>query len=270
MGQNETHYYVDRSRPARTTTNTFQQPHAVPSYPNPADVSRHSQPSQPSSNYPYAPSPPAAPHNPGLDIERLKNAFQTWSQGTSLNKTKFNNALGLLEEFGFKSLRDTPLGNRLFEVFDSSRDGEVSEGEFINGMSAILREDAANKRLEYTFRAYDDGNTGYVTWNSLSYMIESSWIAAFRKLAVRAKDKNYLTSFQFETWSQTQLGPLKSMLYAEFQQLDPGQTGKLDKPGFFRWAAQDHTIVAEIGQIKVEVPVSLAHMAEPKIEYPSF
>lgn len=259
MGQNVTHEDQEsRGRAVRTATSTFTS-----SYPQP----------QASSSYPYPPGMPVmaqaqVTHTAGLDIEKVKRAFRTWSQGSSLNKTKFNNALGLLEEVGFKSLRDTPLGNRLFEVFDSSKDGEVSEEEFINGMSAILREDAANKRLEYTFKAYDEGNTGFVSWNSLYYMIESSWIAAFRTLAVRAKDKNYLTSSQFEAWSQSQLGRLKSMLFAEFQQLDSSGLGRLDKASFYRWAAQDHTIVAEVGLFTVEVPVSLEHIAARKVEYP--
>ena len=259
MGQNVTHEDQEsRGRAVRTATGTLR------SAPQP----------QASSAYPYPPNVPVmaqaqAPSAAGVDIEMMKKAFRTWSQGSSLNKTKFNNALGLLEEVGFKSLRDTPLGNRLFEVFDSSKDGSISEDEFISGMSAILREDANNKRLEYTFKAYDEGNAGFISWNSLCYMVESSWIAAFRSLAVRAKDKNYLTSFQFETWSQGQLGRLKSMLYAEFQQLDSSGLGRLDKPSFYRWAAQDHTIVAEVGQFRVEVPVSLQHIAAQKVEYPA-
>ena len=258
MGQNVTHEPDYRGRAVRTATDTV----------------RTQQHQQPSSSYHYPPSSQvmAQPEVPtaGLDIEKMKRAFRTWSQGSSLNKTKFINALGLLEEVGYKSLRDTPLGNRLFEVFDSSKDGSVSEEEFINGMSAILREDASNKRLEYTFKAYDGGNTGFVSWSDLWYMMESSWVAAFRTLAVRAKDKNYLTSFQFETWSQSQVGKLQSMLYAEFQQLDSSGLGRLDKATFYRWAAQDHTIVAEVGQFRVEVPVSLAHIAAQKVEYPSF
>lgn len=258
MGQNVTHEPDSRGRAVRSAT----------------DMVRTQQHQQPSSSYHYPPSAQvmAQPEvqTAGLDIEKMKRAFRTWSQGSSLNKTKFINALGLLEEVGYKSLRDTPLGNRLFEVFDSSKDGSVSEDEFINGMTAILREDAANKRLEYTFKAYDGGNTGFVSWNDFWYLMESSWIAAFRTLAVRAKDKNYLTSFQFETWSQSQVGKLKSMVYAEFQQLDSSGMGRLDKATFYRWAAQDHTIVAEVGQFRVEVPVSLAHIAAQKVEYPTF
>jgi hypothetical protein len=35
-----------------------------------------------------------------------------------LSKDKFNQALSILEALGFKRLRDTPLADRLFYIFD--------------------------------------------------------------------------------------------------------------------------------------------------------
>ena len=211
---------------------------------------------------------PQAP--PAVDIEKLKLAFRTWSQGTDLNKAKFNNALGMLEEVGFRNLRDTPLGNRLFDIFDTDKGGFISEEEFIKGMSAILRDDVANKRLEYTYKAYDEESKGYVTVDTVWYIVENSWKAAFRTLAQKTKDMKFLTAMQIESWSQGQEGKLKSMIYEEFQRMDRNGLGRLEKAGFYEWANVDHTIVAEINSVRVEVPVSLAHIAAKKVEYPSF
>ena len=48
----------------------------------------------------------------------IHDAFRNCSTNGSLTKDKFNQALAVLESLGFKRLRDTPLADRLFYLFD--------------------------------------------------------------------------------------------------------------------------------------------------------
>ncbi len=47
-----------------------------------------------------------------------KEAFHNVSINGKLTKDKFNQALAVLEGIGFKRLRDTPIADRLFCIFD--------------------------------------------------------------------------------------------------------------------------------------------------------
>lgn len=54
-------------------------------------------------------------------LQIIKEAFRNCSQNGMLTKDKFNQALSILEALGFKRLRDTPLADRLFFIFDKVR-----------------------------------------------------------------------------------------------------------------------------------------------------
>ena len=51
-------------------------------------------------------------------LQLIKEAFRNCSQNGQLTMDKFNQALSILEALGFKRLRDTPLADRLFHIFD--------------------------------------------------------------------------------------------------------------------------------------------------------
>ena len=51
-------------------------------------------------------------------LQLIKEVFRNCSMQGVLNKDKFNQALSILEALGFKRLRDTPLADRLFYIFD--------------------------------------------------------------------------------------------------------------------------------------------------------
>ena len=51
-------------------------------------------------------------------LQIIKEAFRNCSQNGAVSKDKFNQALSILEALGFKRLRDTPLADRLFHIFE--------------------------------------------------------------------------------------------------------------------------------------------------------
>ena len=55
--------------------------------------------------------------------QMIKEAFRNCSQNGVLTKDGFNQALSILEAFEFKRLRDTPLAERLFYIFDKVLSG---------------------------------------------------------------------------------------------------------------------------------------------------
>lgn len=76
------------------------------------------QPQQ--NNKPNNKSPAA---NTALNNDKLtayiREAFRNCSTNGVLTKDSFNQVLAVLESLGFKRLRDTPLADRLFVLFDS-------------------------------------------------------------------------------------------------------------------------------------------------------
>ena len=67
-----------------------------------------------------APQSSASKQNEGEQmLQIIKEAFRNCSQHGQLNMDKFNQALSILEALGFKRLRDTPLADRLFLIFDT-------------------------------------------------------------------------------------------------------------------------------------------------------
>lgn len=86
-----------------------------------------------------------------------------------MNKDSFNQVLAVLENLGFKRLRDTPLADRLFNVLDKNKTGRVSEQDFSKSMHDIIsdRNSALMCNLSSyntdTFKAYDYDNDNRVS-----------------------------------------------------------------------------------------------------------
>jgi hypothetical protein len=51
-------------------------------------------------------------------LHYIREAFRNCATNGYLSKDQFNQALAVLEGLGFKRLRDTPLADRLFILFD--------------------------------------------------------------------------------------------------------------------------------------------------------
>lgn len=49
----------------------------------------------------------------------MREALRNCSSGGFVNKDSFNQVLAVLENLGFKRLRDTPLADRLFNLLDT-------------------------------------------------------------------------------------------------------------------------------------------------------
>ena len=95
----------------------------------------------------------------------MKETFKNTASNGYLNKDRFNEALSCLEKFNIKRLRDTPMAERLFLIFDEvedyfwlkekneeerllktnplillpqDRNGSISYEEYSKGLSSLL------------------------------------------------------------------------------------------------------------------------------------
>lgn len=71
-------------------------------------------------------------------IAYIREALRNCSTAGYLNKDSYNQVLAVLENLGFKRLRDTPLADRLFNVLDKGKTGRVSEQDFSKAMNDII------------------------------------------------------------------------------------------------------------------------------------
>lgn len=111
-----------------------------------------------------------------------------------LSKDKFNQALSILEALGFKRLRDTPLADRLFYIFDKvfllffriivAWFTKMSLSRVSERSSVIVKMQLAVLLPHVdTFRAYDKDGDNMVSRKEFMQFIEESWKAAFRLLS---------------------------------------------------------------------------------------
>jgi hypothetical protein len=70
----------------------------------------------------------------------IKQAFRDASINGFLYKDKFNEALAVLENFQIKRLRNTPLGERLFIIFDVNKSGSIVENDFLSGLTSLIND----------------------------------------------------------------------------------------------------------------------------------
>ncbi len=61
-------------------------------------------------------------------IKHIKDSFRSCATNGLLTKNQFNQALAVLETLNFKRLRDTPLADRLFVLFDKVKI-KISKGK---------------------------------------------------------------------------------------------------------------------------------------------
>uniref|UniRef100_A0A0G4HA28 EF-hand domain-containing protein n=1 Tax=Chromera velia CCMP2878 TaxID=1169474 RepID=A0A0G4HA28_9ALVE len=195
-----------------------------------------------------------------INTEKLRSGFRSIAKGSErLSRPHFNEALRLLEELGLRRLSNTPLGNRLFDIFDRNGNGQVDEDEFVNGCSSLMSPDQANK-LDLTFQAYDLQSRGVVSKSDVVKIMTDSWTAAFERLADRVKQDPRMQGEPRRSevigFAQRNADKMRQTVENSFDNFDRLRKGTLDKSEFSQWAmAEDRTIVARASHLTVQVAV---------------
>ena len=92
------------------------------------------------------------------EIKRLEKRFQKLDLD--------NNGLLSVDEFmSLPGLQQNPLAQRVIEILDEDKNGEVDFKEFIQGVSSFSVRGDKTSKLRFAFKIYDIDNDGYISQN---------------------------------------------------------------------------------------------------------
>jgi len=202
-----------------------------------------------------------------VDLDHVKAAFRSLAVNGKLNKSQFNEALNFAEEFGLRRLRDVPLGDRLFVLFDTDNSGFISESNFCEGMK-ILLSGSAREKMDLTFSAYDSSGTGSIDRDDMCSFLISSWLQAWNGIADRLENYRGSTAElpsrkQITAMGQKSVEALKVQILREFDYFDIDRNGCLNRAEFENWAKTDRTIKVLVGSFPVTVATTFMNIEKP-------
>jgi len=99
------------------------------------------------------------------EISRLFKRFQKLD-------TDQSGTVSLTELMDLPELKKNPLTERIMEVFDADRSGEVDFTEFISGMAQFSTQADIEAKLRFAFRIYDFDNDGYISNSDLFQVLQ--------------------------------------------------------------------------------------------------
>jgi hypothetical protein len=208
-----------------------------------------------------------------LDEDALRAAFrglQPVQRGPStpggkgvpgvLDRTQFDEALAVFPALGLPPVRGTPLGRRLFDLWDLMSDGIVAEDEFVGGV-VVLASGSQQQKADMTFSCYDLNGDGRVSRAEFVQFISLSWLAAFRRLGesppppgfdpaagsahgVGAPSHEDAWALRARGFAEAAAAEVRHAADDDFDALDTSMTNALTREQFAPWAASDRTAVA--------------------------
>eukprot|EP01096_Ripella_sp_DP13-Kostka_P003503 TRINITY_DN15223_c0_g1_i1.p1 TRINITY_DN15223_c0_g1~~TRINITY_DN15223_c0_g1_i1.p1 ORF type:complete len:212 (-),score=102.68 TRINITY_DN15223_c0_g1_i1:54-644(-) len=146
------------------------------------------------------------------DQRELKQLFKQFKKETpagTITKAEFIEALNLM------GLVDPFLQNLIFDTFDSKDDDSIDFTEFVSANSTLNR-GSADERLELAFKMYDVDNTGFITKEGLTKIVES----LFRLVA--PLEEGPLMTFSGKRYQNPQ-----ELVEDFFEQMDADGDGKI-------------------------------------------
>jgi len=164
----------------------------------------------------------------------------------------FKQCLIKLEAHGFKQPKDTPFGDRLFDLLDVNNDGVVDLSEFICGLS-ILCKGTPEEKLKLSFKAYDLDGNGFISEEELTSMFKSAWLSGFKALAFNHGGDD----IDFEQLDEFSSTMAQNFAHNAFQSLDTDGDGKLSLEEFTNFALAQPKITATLNGFKHEVNIVL-------------
>lgn len=171
----------------------------------------------------------------------IGEALRNCSVGGYVHKDSFNQVLAVLENVGFKRLRDTPLADRLFTLLDSvlmtNSLGPLGKNKLAKIPPINKRDPQRQKHCLNvyfclsifldTFKAYDSDNDNRISRKEFIQFIEDSWKAAFRILAENCDGKSFgrLGLRDLETFAAGKVSSLNEHSGKLFSKLDSTKKG---------------------------------------------
>ncbi|CAD8060350.1 unnamed protein product [Paramecium sonneborni] len=196
--------------------------------------------------------------------EQIKRAFKQASPQGRLTRDKFNEALGIFESIQLKRLRDTPLADRLYHLFDKSQEGYITEKEYLEGITTLINN--KDKRIIYSFQMIDKNKDNKIEFQEFYDFVKDSWLSAFRLLGEKVcsgQNPYQLTQSKINAWAQGQLNKLYVQVQEIFRKFAQ-QSQSMDPMVFRQWVMSNEFgfIKAELGNESVQIPLHLYRLEE--------
>eukprot|EP01100_Stratorugosa_tubuloviscum_P010616 TRINITY_DN4579_c0_g2_i1.p1 TRINITY_DN4579_c0_g2~~TRINITY_DN4579_c0_g2_i1.p1 ORF type:complete len:222 (-),score=125.58 TRINITY_DN4579_c0_g2_i1:134-799(-) len=185
-----------------------------------------------------------------VEAIKLDEAFRRIAVNGRVDRNAFLEGLGILEAAGLKEIKNSALGERLFQTLDINNDNMLDIKEFIGGLS-LLCKGTPEEKLSISFRVYDLDGNGFITHNELAAMFKTAWLSGLRALAATPgcseTDPQELEAFANEM----------SEVFANdaFSKLDENKDGRLSEEEFKRFALADPKITATLNGFKRELSI---------------
>ena len=140
-----------------------------------------------------------------VGIEFLTNAHGD-DKHKCLNATEFEAAMSHL---GFD---DLPMVNRIFEIFDTNKDGSIDYRELVCGIDLLLR-GHGEETLRFCFSVYDLDDSGFIGEHELFAILK---LCAKHDLEKRSGGKTRILSTLRKIWSALDLNHDGKVSFEEF------------------------------------------------------
>lgn len=112
-----------------------------------------------------------------FNMEEVKNLYEHFIGISSsreddgvIDKKEFMDALGLTKNSLFI--------DRMFDLFDHDKNGQVDFREFITGLSVLSERGSLDEKLEFSFRIYDMDGDGCITREEIRKLLRASLVDA--------------------------------------------------------------------------------------------
>ncbi|KAI5698109.1 hypothetical protein M8J75_001745 [Diaphorina citri] len=105
------------------------------------------------------------------EIRRLGKRFRKLDLDNS-------GALSIDEFMSLPELQQNPLVQRVIDIFDEDRNGEVDFKEFIQGVSQFSVKGDRESKLKFAFRIYDIDNDGFISNGELYQIVDKTILFA--------------------------------------------------------------------------------------------
>ena len=207
----------------------------------------------------------------------LQDAFRNYSiDNDYLNRPRFNDAIESIFRFNIPAMHYTYLSDKIYDLLDSSGDGKIQLDEFLEGVSAVLKD--KNYRLLLSMMAMmslPDKSRDYIEISEIKDFFFNSYVEAYRHLAYLVKKnadeykRNNLpvaTPKQMGKWARKYEKEIKEYVDRDIKNFFGNVTNSINFEQFKRWISQDHTIYVKYGDKNISIATSLIRLDDIRYE----
>ena len=207
----------------------------------------------------------------------LKEAFNKFSIDKKyLSYQAFNNTLEYLFNPPIPVIHHTFLSQKLFNLFDPFKCGQIEENSFVQTFTDILKD--RNYRILSSMRAMmtvPDNNRNNIEINEIKTFMFNSYVEGFKILSnlvtvnqekLRQNSLPVTNSNILVNWAKKSESKFYEDIENDIKMLNNNLESKLDYNTFVKWINVDHCLYLQYGFIYLPVATSLIALDSVKFD----